>query len=84
MAEEAYGVLRDAMRASRKMGLGQFVMRGREYVAALKPCGRGLTLETLRFSDEVRSAAPFFADIDDEKPNAELLDLALDLIKRKT
>lgn len=84
LAEEAYGVLRDAMRASRKMGLGQFVMRGREYVAALKPCGRGLTLETLRFSDEVRSAAPFFAGLGDDKPNPELLDLAKDLIKRKT
>jgi DNA end-binding protein Ku len=84
LAQEAYGVLRDALRASRKMGLGQFVMRGREYVAALKPCGRGLMLETLRFSDEVRQAAPFFADMDDEEPNPELLELAQDLIKRKT
>ena len=57
LAQEAYGVLRDALRASRKMGIGQFVMRGREYVAALKPCGRGLLLETLRFADEVRRAA---------------------------
>jgi DNA end-binding protein Ku len=84
LAQEAYGVLRDALRASRKMGVGQFVMRGREYVAALKPCGRGLLLETLRFSDEVRRAAPFFADLGDEKPNPELLALAQDLINRKT
>jgi len=84
LAQEAYGVLRDALRASRKMGIGQFVMRGREYVAALKPCGRGLLLETLRFSDEVRRAAPFFADSGDDKPNPELLDLAQDLIRRKT
>ncbi len=84
LALEAYGVLRDALRASRKMGVGQFVMRGREYVAALKPCGRGLMLETLRFSDEVRQAAPFFADVGDDAPNAELLELAQDLIKRKS
>jgi len=84
LAEEAYGVLRDALRASRKMGLGQFVMRGREYVAALKPCGRGLLLETLRFADEVRRAAPYFADIDEDEANPELLELAQDLIKRKT
>jgi DNA end-binding protein Ku len=84
LAHEAYGVLRDALRASRKMGVGQFVMRGREYVAALKPCGRGLMLETLRFSDEVRRAAPFFADIGDDKANPELLELAQDLISRKT
>jgi DNA end-binding protein Ku len=84
LAQEAYGVLRDALRASGKMGIGQFVMRGREYVAALKPCGRGLMLETLRFSDEVRRAAPFFADIGDDTPNDELLELAQDLIQRKT
>jgi DNA end-binding protein Ku len=84
LAEEAYGVLRDALRASGKMGLGQFVMRGREYVAALRPSGRGLMLETLRFADEVRAAAPFFADIGDESADKELLDLATDLIKRKT
>jgi DNA end-binding protein Ku len=84
LAEEAYGVLRDALRASGKMGLGQFVMRGREYVAALRPSGRGLLLETLRFSDEVRAAAPFFADIGDDAPDEELLELATDLIKRKS
>lgn len=84
LAEEAYGVLRDALRETGKMGLGQFVMRGREYVAALKPCGQGLMLETLRFADEVRAAAPFFADAAETEPNEELLDLAKDLIKRKT
>jgi DNA end-binding protein Ku len=84
LAEEAYGVLRDALRATGKMGLGQFVMRGREYVAALKPCGQGLMLETLRFADEVRAAAPFFADVEETEANEELLDLAKDLIKRKT
>jgi len=83
LAEEAYGVLRDALRATGKMGLGQFVMRGREYVVALKPCGAGLMLETLRFSDEVRAAAPLFADINEDKPNEELLDLAKELIQRK-
>ncbi|GAB0119595.1 non-homologous end joining protein Ku [Acidisoma sp. 7E03] len=84
LAEEGYAILRDALRRTGKMGLGQFVMRGREYVAALKPCGEGLMLETLRFSDEVRSAAPLFADIGDEHGDAELLDLAEELIARKT
>jgi DNA end-binding protein Ku len=84
LAEEAYGVLRDALRATKKLGLGQFVMRGRDYVAAIKPCGKGLLLETLRFADEVRNAAPFFADAADVEPDAELLDLAKELIARKT
>ncbi len=84
LADEAYGVLRDALRATRKVGLGQFIMRGREYIAAIKPCGNGLLLETLRFADEVREAAPFFADADKAEADPELLDLARELISRKT
>src|SRR3954447_12672728 len=47
LAEEAFVVVRDARRASKKVGVGQLAMRGQEYVVALKPCGRGLLLETL-------------------------------------
>lgn len=83
LSEEAYAVIRDALRATKKVALGQFVMRGREYVGAIKPCGDGLLLETLRFSDEVREAAPLFADVADEDPDEELLDLAKELIARK-
>lgn len=83
LAEEAYAVFREALRGARKMGLGQIVMRGQEYVAALKPCGDGLLLETLRYADEVREAAPLFADVADETPDRELLDLAMELIERK-
>jgi DNA end-binding protein Ku len=84
LADEAYGVLRDALRATRKMGLGQFIMRGREYIAAIKPCGNGLLLETLRFADEVSEAAPFFAEADAVEADPELLELARELIARKT
>ena len=83
LAEEAYAVIRDALRATKKVGLGQFVMRGREYVGAIKPCGDGLLVETLRFADEVREGSPLFADVADEKPDPELLDLAKELIGRK-
>ena len=82
--EEAYRTLRDALRASKRLGLGQFVMRGREYIVAVKPCGNGLLLETLRFADELRTAAPYFAGFDDDPPEQELLDLATELIERKT
>lgn len=84
LAEEGYRVLRDALRASGKVGIGQFVMRGREHIATLKPCGNGLLLETLRFADEVRSATPYFTATDDEEPEKELLSLAEELIERKT
>ena len=83
-AEEPYGVIRDALKASGKMGIGQFVMRNRDYVAALKPCGDGMMLETLRFADEVRDASDVFASIKRFKSDVELLDLAGELIERKT
>ena len=57
---------------------------GREYIVSLKPCGRGILLETLRYSDEVVKAQGYFRDIPDAKPDPEMLDLAEALIERKT
>jgi len=84
LAEEAYIVVRDALRAARKIGIGQLAMRGQEYVVALKPCGRGMLLETLRYSDEVNKAASYFREIEDAKPDPDLLDLAGTLIEKKS
>jgi DNA end-binding protein Ku len=84
LAEEAFIVLREALRRTKKVGLGQLAMRGREYVVSLKPCGRGMVLETLRYADEVNKAQGYFRDIPDAKPDPELLDLAETLIEKKT
>jgi DNA end-binding protein Ku len=83
LAEEAYVVLRDALKAANKIGVGQLAMRGQEYVVALKPFERGLVLETLRYADEVNKATGFFRDIGDHKPDPDLLDMASMLIERK-
>ena len=84
LAEEAFVVLREALRRARKVGLGQLAMRGREYIVSLKPCGRGMVLETLRYADEVNKAQSYFREIDDVKPDPELLDLAEALIEKKS
>ena len=84
LAEEAYVVLREAMRAAGKIALGQLSVRGREQLVSLKPCGRGIVMETLRYSDEVQKAQGFFRDIPDAKPDADLLELATTLIDKKT
>jgi len=84
LAEEAFIVLREALRQAKKVGLGQLAMRGREYVVSLKPCGRGMVLETLRYADEVNKAQGYFRDIPDTKPDADLLELATTLIDKKT
>lgn len=83
LAEEAFVVLREALRRTKKVGLGQLAMRGREYVVSLKPCGRGMVLETLRYADEVHRAQGYFRDIPDIDPDPELLGLAESLIEKK-
>ena len=84
LAEEAFIVLREALKRTKKVGLGQLALRGREYVVSLKPCGRGMVLETLRYADEVNKAQSYFREIPDATPDPDLLDLAEALIDRKT
>jgi DNA end-binding protein Ku len=84
LAEDAYRVLRDALKKTQKVGLGQLSMRGKEYLAALKPCGKGMTLETLHYAEEIRKAEPFFKEISSTKAEDDLLAVAEELIERKT
>jgi DNA end-binding protein Ku len=84
LAEEAYIVLREALRRTKKVGLGQLSVRGQEQLVALRPCGRGLLLEVLRYADEVNKAANYFRDVGNAKPDADLLDLAETLIDKKS
>jgi DNA end-binding protein Ku len=84
LAEEAFVVLREALRETRKVALGQLTLRGREYVVSLKPCGRGILLETLRYADEVVKAQGYFREISDARPDREMLELAETLIDKKS
>ncbi len=84
LAEEAFVVLREALRAAKKIGIGQLAMRGREYVVSLKPCGRGMVLETLRYDEELNRAESYFRGIGTGTPDADLLELASTLFERKT
>ena len=84
LANEAFIVLREALRRTRKVGLGQLALRGREYVVSLKPSGRGMVLETLRYADEMQKAQGYFREIPDDEPEGELLELAEALIDRKS
>lgn len=83
LAEDAFRVIRDALRSTEKIGLGQIAMRGHEYICALKPCGTGLLLETLHYEDEIRKSDPFFSGIPKTRAEKDLLDVATQLIERK-
>ncbi|MDF8334307.1 Ku protein [Novosphingobium cyanobacteriorum] len=83
LAEEAYVVLREALKATGKVALGQISVRGREQLVSLKPCGRGIILEVLRYADEVNKARGFFGEIGNEAPGEDLLELATTLIEKR-
>ncbi len=84
LAQDAYRVVRDALRRAGKVGIGQVTMRGKEHLAAVKPCGDGLLMETLHYADELREADAMFTDIEDEEADAELLEVATSLIDKKS
>ncbi|SMQ85379.1 DNA end-binding protein Ku [Devosia lucknowensis] len=84
LAEDAFRVIRDALRKTQKVGLGQLAMRGKEYLAAIKPSGTGLMLETLHYEDEIRKSDPFFSQISNKKAEPDLLEVATALIEKKT
>ncbi|HET7653668.1 MAG TPA: Ku protein [Acidimicrobiales bacterium] len=50
---KAYALLRDAMRDSGKVGIARLVLRTKQYLAAIRPLGDALVLETLLYGDEV-------------------------------
>jgi len=83
-AEEAYVVLRDALKKTKKIGLGQIVVRGKGSIVAIRPSGKGLMLETLRYADEIQKADSYFSDLSKANPSSELVGLAEELIERKT
>jgi DNA end-binding protein Ku len=83
VAGEAYVVLRDALKETKKIGLGQLVARGQASVVALRPFGKGLVIETLRYADEMQNPEQVFSAVPNVKPEKELLNLATELIERK-
>lgn len=83
VAEEGYVVIRDALKAARKAGIGQLTLRGRENLVALYPGGDGLVLDTLRYEEEVKSADDVFAGLGKTKSRADMLGMAEELIRSR-
>jgi DNA end-binding protein Ku len=52
-AEKAYTLLTEAMLRANKVAIARFVMRTKQYLAALRPAGPALVLSTMLFADEV-------------------------------
>ena len=84
VAAEGFAVIREALKGAKKIGLGQMATRGRDQICAVRPCGDGLLLETLRYASEVKDSDTVFDDIPNVRPDKEMLSLAAELIKKKT
>ena len=85
IAEEAYLTLREALKKSGKTAIGQIVLNKKERLVSLRPCGRGLILDTLRYAYEVREAGSYFESLPQKASiNKEQLELAEALIEKKT
>lgn len=83
VGEEAFSVIRDAMRSTATVGISRVVLYRRERAVMLEPRGKGIVLWTLRYGDEVRDAAPSFENAPQEKPSGELMKLVTKLIEEK-
>jgi DNA end-binding protein Ku len=84
MAGEGYAVIRDAMRKTGKVGIAQVTIGGREWLVAIAPLEDGLVMNMLRYADELRDAGDYFDEIPKTKPDKEMVDLAAELIGRKS
>jgi len=83
VGQEAFSVIRDAMREKEMVGLGRVVLTRREHVVLLEPFDKGLLATTLRYAYEIRDQKDYFEDIPELKLPAEMLKLASHIVDTK-
>jgi DNA end-binding protein Ku len=84
VAQEAFAVIRDAMREKGRAGVARVVIARRERMVLLQPLGKGILATLLRYPYEVRAEDAYFEDIPDLKLPAEMRDLAGHIIETKS
>lgn len=80
-AEKAYVLLREALKKSKKVGIGKIVFHDKEHLSMIKPEGEALMLVTLRYQDELRSPDDLHIP-DKSKYTQKELDMAISLINQ--
>ena len=83
VGQDAFAVIREAMRSKAVVALGRVVLAKRERVIALEPYDKGLIGTTLRYPYEVRNATDCFADVPELTPAPEMLRLASHILDSK-
>ena len=83
VAQEAFAVIREAMRKEDLVGLARVVIYRREHLLLLAPRGKGIMATALRYKTEVRSEKDYFDDIDNIKVPPDMLKLAVHILESK-
>lgn len=83
VGQEAFAVIREAMRQKSVVGLGRVVLYRRERLLMLEPLDKGLLATSLRYAYEVRDQKAYFDEIPEMKLGREMLDLAAHIISSK-
>jgi DNA end-binding protein Ku len=84
VGQEAFAVIREAMRNKGMVALGRVVLAKRERVIMIEPWDKGLTGTTLRYPYEIRDAKEYFDDIPNVKVEPDMLMLAEQILQNKT
>ena len=84
---QAFTVVRQALRDTKKVALSKIAFGGREHVVAITPTQDdqlgGMMAYTMRYAQELRDPKDYFRDIKKTDVDEDSLDLAKQLIKRK-
>src|SRR4051794_20108986 len=81
--QDAFAVIREAMRDKGMAALGRVVLAKRERVIMIEPWDKGLLGTTLRYPYEIRDARQYFADVADVKVDPEMLKLAEHILQSR-
>ena len=82
-SQEAFAVIREAMRKKEIGGLATVIMHERDHVVLLEPREEGMLATILRSPEEVRDAKEVFREIEKSRVGRELLDVAQMLIEKR-
>jgi DNA end-binding protein Ku len=84
VGQQAFAVIREAIRKEGMVALGKVVFTSREHIIALEARGKGMLGVTLRYPYEVRKEEEYFDVIEDEKIPKDMIDLAVHIVETKT
>ena len=84
VGQQAFAVIREAIRKEGMIALAKVVFTSREHIIALEARGKGMLGVTLRYPYEVRDEKDYFDTIEDERIPKDMIDLAVHIVETKT